>query len=208
MQVKWNVFEDIDFCLFQRCEMRQAFCVCSVEAVQCHHAICCSFSVCTLSHWCCIRVGPCNTVCLPFHVQPSSCNFLILEISLRSQPGSSMHASLQNTFCCECVSGSRRHMRHDSYSNLSLLFHILSRLEPGCAHRCGELLCSRSHWKSSAPLSTVFNPPSHTHKCSISGLLCNVFQGNQKYKLLLVVKNCSWTSAFCADVLHMKTLTK
>lgn len=122
-----------------------------------------------------------HTVGLPFHVQSSFSYFLIPRVKLCSQPrwipitsAASKHLLLRVH-----VSGSGLHMRRGSFSfsNLSLHFHILSHLEPGCAHRCGEHFCWLAHWNASTPLSTSFHPPTHT-----------------------LVENCTWTSAFCPDV--------
>ncbi len=118
-----------------------------------------------------------HTVGLPFHVQSSFSYFLMLRVKLCSQPRrlqkwDATQVLLQKHLSLWVhVSGSRLHMRHGSFSfsNLSLYFHILSHLEPGCTHRCGEHFCWLSHWTPNPLyllLSTSFHP--HTHKPSVS----------------------------------------
>lgn len=134
-----------------------------VQVVVSHRAtVCCSFSVWMPRYWRPAWTMLWHTVSLPFHVQTSFSCFLI-HSSRALFSALLLSAASKHLLLWVHVSGSRLHMRHSSFSfsNLSLHFHILSHLEPGCTHRCGEHFCWLAHWSTSTPLSTPFLPPTH-----------------------------------------------
>lgn len=85
----------------------------------------------------------------------------MLQVKLSSQPHClhKQEAASEHLLLLVHVSRRRLHTRQVSFSSLSLHFHILSHLELGDTHRCGEHFCRLPYWTSS-PLQL----PS-SHKC-------------------------------------------
>lgn len=89
--------------------------------------------------------------------------FLMLQVKLGSQPHClhKQEAASEHLLLLVHVSRRRLHTRQVSFSSLSLHFHILSHLELGDTHRCGEHFCTLPYWTSSPlqlPSSHKFRP--------------------------------------------------
>lgn len=107
----------------------------------------------------------CSILFQPFLDAPSQALF---SASLVAKKRGEIQVLLQNTFCCKYMcQEAGLHMKHGSFSfsQLSLHFHILSHLEPGCTHRCGEHFC----WLSlNCPHPPPFSTHTYTHKKLVS----------------------------------------